>query len=492
MTTKCQDSPGRDKESVTMNLKITTTDAFRELERRKFNMIESIFPDKGKLRRELYPKHLDVFAAGAQFKERLFIAANRIGKTIVGAYEGTCHLTGIYPVWWIGKRFNKPIIMWASGDTSKTTRDIIQRKLLGAAGSHGSGLIPKHLILKTLQKVGIPEAVEIIYVRHATGGQSICVLKSYDQRREAFQGTEVDFIWPDEEPPEDIYIEMLLRTMTTGGIILTTFTPLMGLSNVVLSFCPNGELNDGQVKDSLTKYVTTCDWNSVPHLSQQDKDEMLSSIPQFQRDARSKGIPQLGSGAIYQVAEDDIVVDDFIIPDFWKRVYGMDVGWNRTAVVWGAINPDTNVCYLYAEHYVGRQEPVVHAAAVQARGDWIPGVIDPAARGRGQKDGFVLFDMYVDLGLHIQTANNTVETGIYEVWERLVSGRLKVFKSLSNLRAEYRVYRRDEKGNIVKSNDHLMDATRYLILSGLDIAKVKPVAKISQTSQGYNETGWMV
>lgn len=473
-------------------LKITTKDVVRELERRRNNMIESIFPDKGALRRELYPKHMEFFKATGSYRENLFIAANRVGKSLAGGYMMTCDLTGIYPDWWEGERITKPDVYWAAGDTSKTTRDIIQRKLLGAAGSHGTGLIPKHLIVKTLQKVGIPEAVEIIYVKHVSGGQSVCILKSYDQRREAFQGTEVKKIWLDEEPPQDIYTECLLRTMTTKGTVYTTFTPLMGLSEVVLSFCPNGEVAEGEVKDNPSKYVTCCDWNSVPHLSETDKAELLASIPPFQRDARSKGIPQLGSGAIYQVAEEDILVDDFEIPNHWRRIYGMDVGWNRTAVVWGAINPENNVVYLYAEHYMGRQEPVVHAAAVKARGEWIPGVIDPAARGRGQKDGNVLFEMYIDLGLNIQIANNAVEAGIYEIWERLVAGRIKVFKSLSSWRAEYRVYRRDEKGHIVKSNDHILDATRYLIMSGLDLAKVKPPIKPIQ-QQILHDTGnrWM-
>ncbi len=468
----------------------TRYDLAKEIERRKFNMIESIFPETGVLRRELYPKHLEFFKAGANQRERIFIAANRVGKTIAGGYEMSCHLTGNYPDWWEGKTFNKPIIAWASGDTSKTTRDIIQRKLLGPPGSHGSGLIPKSKIIKTLQKVGIPEAVEIVYVQHVSGGQSICILKSYDQRREAFQGTEVDVIWPDEEPPLDIYIEMLLRTMTTGGVVLTTFTPLMGLSDVVLSFCPAGEVTEGVVKDSTTKHVTICDWDSVPHLSQKEKDEMLAAIPPFQRDARSKGIPQLGSGAIYQVPESDIIVDDFELPKHWRKCFGMDVGWNRTAVIWGAHDMDTDTVYLYHEYYRGQAEPAVHAQGIKAVGDWIPGVIDPASRGRTQTDGNSLAEMYKDLGLKLDFANNAREAGIYEVWERLSSGRLKFFRSLSNLRSEYRIYRRDEKGRIVKENDHLMDALRYMIMSGLDIAKIKPVVNKAQV-HNMQPQSWM-
>jgi hypothetical protein len=213
----------------------------------------------------------------------------------------------------------------------------------------------------------------------------------------------------------------------------------------------------------------------VPHLTDKQKADLLASIPPYQRDARSKGIPQLGSGAIYPVAESDIVVDDFEIPPHWPRAFGMDVGWNRTAAIWGAKNPDTGEKFLYSEHYRGQAEPIIHVQSINARGTWIPGVIDPASRGRGQKDGNQLMQNYVDLGLNITAAQNSVEAGIYEVWMALSLGHLKVFKSLQNWLAEYRLYRRDEKGNIVKQNDHLMDASRYLIVSGMDIAAFMPV-----------------
>lgn len=225
----------------------------------------------------------------------------------------------------------------------------------------------------------------------------------------------------------------------------------------------------------MTRFVTTCTWSDVPHLSEQDKADLLSSIPPFQRDARSKGIPSLGSGAIYPVPETDIIVDDFQIPDDWRKCYGMDVGWNRTAVAWLAHDPDTDIVYMYSEHYMGGEQPAVHASAIKGRGIWIKGVIDPASRGRTQNDGIKLIDQYRDQGLNLSFANNAVEAGIYAVWERLSSGRLKIFRSCKNFLGEYRTYRRDEKGRIVKSNDHLCDGLRYGIMSGLPIAKEKNV-----------------
>lgn len=473
-------------------LDLSFNDIKKELDRRRYNQIETFFSDEGALRRELYFKHLDFFKYGASYREKIFIAANRVGKTIAGGYEMTCHLTGNYPNWWEGRRFDKPILAWAAGDTGKTTRDIIQTKLLGNIGDIGSGLIPRHLINRTLKKAGVADAIEMVYVQHVSGADSLCIFKSYDQKREGFQGTQVDVIWSDEEPPQDIYTEMLLRTMTNNGIVFTTFTPLKGLSEVVLSFCPGGELVEGEVKDSKTKRVITCGWDEVPHLSQKDKEDLIASIPPFQRDARSKGIPQLGSGAIYPVPESEIIVDDFPIPEHWRQVFALDVGWNRTACVWGAWDVEKDIVYLTGEYYRGQAEPLIHAEAIRARGKWISGVIDPAARGRGQVDGSRLWEMYRDLGLDLQAAKNSVETGIYNIWQRLSSGRMKVFKSLSNWRNEYRIYRRDEKGAVVKENDHLMDATRYLILSGLDISKAKP-QETTQPVIGYQAgvQSWM-
>jgi phage terminase large subunit-like protein len=466
--------------------------------RRKTRKLFSYYPETGPLRRELYPKHMQFLAAGATHVERLFMAANRVGKTeAAGGYEMALHLTGLYPDWWTGKRFDRPVTAWAAGDTNTTVRDIIQEKLWGKFHEPGTGLIPKDKIHDRTLKRGIADAIDTIYVKHASGGISQLVLKSYDQRRESFQGTKIDVIWLDEECDLSIYSECLLRTTDTSGgtsengIIMLTFTPLMGMSETVMAFLPGGQIRETA---ESAKFVVTATWDDAPHLSTATKEMLWNSIPPFQRDARSKGVPQLGSGAIFPVPESDFVVDDFPIPEHWPRVYGMDVGWNRTAVPWAAWDREADIVYLYSEHYRGQAETSIHAESIKARGAWIPGVIDPASRGRSQDDGKQLVQDYIDLGLDLEFAFNGVESGIYEVWQRLSTGRLKVFKSMSNWLYEFRLYRRDEKGRIVKENDHLMDATRYLIMSGLERAKTKPVEKPRVTSEyhlGSNDGSWM-
>ena len=223
----------------------------------------------------------------------------------------------------------------------------------------------------------------------------------------------------------------------------------------------------------MSKWTTQAGWDDAPHIDEAAKKSLLASIPPYQREARCKGIPTLGSGAIYPIGEDTFVIPPVELAPHWRRGYGLDVGWNRTACVWGALDRDTDTLYLYSEHYGGRMDAAENARHIRAKGEWIPGVIDPAARGRGQTDGAQLLTNYLDQGLDIEAADNSVEVGIDLVWMRLVSGRLKVFAHLTNWLNEFRKYRRDEDGDIVKASDHLMDATRYLVASGLERMRVQ-------------------
>jgi len=225
----------------------------------------------------------------------------------------------------------------------------------------------------------------------------------------------------------------------------------------------------------LNKAIVSAGWDDAPHLDEQEKAELLAGCEPHLRESRSKGIPHLGSGAIYPINPSDFTVEPFQIKPWYYRGYGMDVGWNYTAVVWFAWDKDTDVIYLYDCYIREKSEPEIHAAAVNRRDGkntkWV-GAIDPAARTRSQVDGQQLLKMYRQLGLKLVPADNSVESGIYAVYSRLSTGRLKVFNGvMSAWLEEYRMYRRDDKGKIIKSRDHLMDATRYAILSGVKHAK---------------------
>lgn len=209
-----------------------------------------IFPDEGPLAYDKYPRHMEFFKSGAIYKERLFLAANRVGKSQAGAYEVACHATGIYPHWWEGRRFESPTSGWIAGSTTATTRDAPQKELLGPPGEIGTGMIARELIIKTTAKHGTPNAVDEVWVRHVpTGGTSRIGFKSYDQKRRAFEGTAKDYIWFDEEPPEDVYNEGLLRTMTTKGIMLSTLTPMQGLTEFIVAFQDTAQSYTEEKKD---------------------------------------------------------------------------------------------------------------------------------------------------------------------------------------------------------------------------------------------------
>ena len=206
--------------------------------------IDTMYPDEGPLRRELYPKHLEFFEAGARYRERCAMAANRVGKTEgMGGYETALHLTGQDPDWWVGRRFDHPVYFWAAGKTNETTRDIVQRKLFGpvtgsgpAKAFAGTGLIYADCIGKIGWKQGVTDLADTVLIKHVSGGWSELGLKSYQQGRGSFEGTERHGIWLDEEPPLDIYSECLIRTATTNGIVYLTFTPLEGTTGTVMMF----------------------------------------------------------------------------------------------------------------------------------------------------------------------------------------------------------------------------------------------------------------
>lgn len=434
-------------------------------------------------------KYERVWDIAVDHPENFFLLANGIsvhncGKTTAGAYEVACHATGKYPTWWKGRRFEKPIEIWVAGKDKTTTRDTMQVGLLGPLGAPGTGMIPAEDIERTWSMQGVPNGVEIARIKHVSGGFTTIGFKSYDRGVESFFGTARDVIWLDEECPEDVYGECLLRTMTTGGIMITTFTPKKGLTPLVLSLSRKSrfveserfiEMEEGI--DNPSRVVVMAGWDDVPHLDAEAKKQILEGTPAMLRDAVAKGIPTFGEGNVYPLGRTDIECDPFEIPKHYRRWYGMDVGWNCTAAVFFAQDPDSGQIWITDAYKGERSEPIIHAAAIKTKSKgWMAGAVDPGARQRNQQDGTQLMQIYRDLGLQIIPANNNVESGVGAVWELLSTGKLKVFKSLPSWFAEFMTYIY-ENGRIKKTNDHLMDATRYGIMTKDRIAQVEPTTK---------------
>lgn len=462
-----------------------TAQLLRALEyKKKYCAIEQLFPDKGKFKRSLYKKHLEFFAAGTRYRQRMLMAGNRIGKTTAAGCELTYHLTGNYPKWWKGVRYNLPQEWWVCGKYSATVKDILQAKLLGPVGEFGSGIIPKEFLdLNTMTAAKKADTgITDFRVKHASGGYSQVGFRSYDQGRKAFEGTE-RCIWLDEEPPLDVYQECLMRTMTRSNgdgesMLIMTFTPLEGMSETVFTFL--GEEGDyiTEGEKGPGKFYLRIEMEDVPHLSEAVRIEILDSFPAYQREAREKGIPQLGAGVVYPVAPDTVFIDPISIPDHWKRCFAMDFGFkDPTAVLWAAVDPETERVYVYAEHYLADQPPMIHAAVVdrysKLAGFVIPGVCDPSGGGSSTADGKHTREIYrSEYNLTMASAINSIEPGITTVLDALVTNKLKIFNTCSFTKKEFLLYRRNEKGKPIGA-DHAMDTLRYLMMSGTQIAKSK-------------------
>jgi phage terminase large subunit-like protein len=287
---------------------LTSLEAERE-QRRVENKLASYAP---------YPKQLAFHEAGNKYRERLLMASNRFGKTVCGAAEMAFHLTGQYPEWWQGKRFDKPVRAWAAGVTSETTRDVIQEKLLGPPfreSEWGTGMIPKSTLAGVVPARGVAGAIDTVTVRHVSGGHSTLQFKSYERGREKWMGAALEVVYLDEEPDASLYSEALTRTNETGGIVFCNFTPLLGVSEVVRRF-----LYD---KSSLDRIVINATIDDVPHFSEADKQRIADSYSEHEREARLRGIPTMGSGRVFVHSEEKLLVDPFRKPTHWTVLGGL-------------------------------------------------------------------------------------------------------------------------------------------------------------------------
>jgi phage terminase large subunit-like protein len=236
-----------------------------------------------------YAKQREFHENGATFRERLFMAGNQLGKTYAGAAEAAMHLTGRYPDWWKGRRFDSAITMLAGSESYELTRDGVQRLLVGppmTESEWGTGYIPKEAIVGTTRRSGVSGALDTVTVKHASGGTSTLLLKAYEQGRGKWQANTVEFVWFDEEPPEDVYFEGITRTNATGGSIAVTFTPLKGMSAVVARYV---------LEDSEDRAVISMTIEDAEHYTPAERAKIIASYPPHEREARTKGIPSLGS-----------------------------------------------------------------------------------------------------------------------------------------------------------------------------------------------------
>lgn len=438
--------------------------ALRErVKRRRENKLAAYSP---------YDKQLEFHGRGATDRERLFMAGNQLGKTWSGAYEAAYHATGLYPDWWNGRRFPSANVGWASGVTSESVRETTQRLLLGRPGEFGTGTIPKRLIIDIKMARGVPDAVDSVTVRHVNGDISRITFKSYEKGREKWQGETLDWVWFDEEPPQAIYTEGLTRTNATGGMAFMTFTPLLGMSDVVRRFI---------VDKPIGTSVTVMTIYDVGHYTKEEADAIVATYPAHEREARSSGTPTLGSGRIFPVSEELITCEPFEIPKHWVQVAGIDFGWDHpTAAVRLAWDRDDDVIYVTASYRLKAATPAIHSLTLKHWGDWLPWAWPHDGLQHDKGSGDQLASLYEANGLAVLASratfedgkSNGVEAGLMEMLDMMQEGRFRVFSNLNDWFEEFRLYHRKD-GKVVKKADDLMAATRYAYMMRR-FAKSKP------------------
>jgi len=418
-----------------------------------------------------YGWQFDFYKAGKDNKQRMLMAANRVGKTASQAAEVAYHLTGLYPKWWEGIRFTRPTKIWCLGVSGEQLRDVIVKELMGMYLGEGkfdaTGLIPQRLIFQVTPAMGTPRLPRDVAVRHSSGNTSLVSFKSYTQGQHVLMGSSQDYIWIDEEPTDPtIYPQCLTRTATgndgKGGYLVGTLTPENGMTELVSQFMDNA--NPGQYLQNVT-------WNDAPHITDETKKQLLAAIPEYQRDMRSKGIPVLGEGMVFPISEEAVKCDPFEIPPHYKKLAAVDFGITHpTTCVWTAYNADNDTIYVYDIYKKEGEIPAIHSAVIKSRGKDIPVIYPHDGDNTEKGSGKTLAEMYMENGVLMigkfsnPDGTNYVEPGLMEMLERFRTGRLRVFSNCIPWFEEFRRYHR-KKGKIHKEFDDLMDATRYAAIT---------------------------
>lgn len=422
-----------------------------------------------KMFESLYDWQREFIKHTASYSETCLCAANRIGKTYTGTYIDAIHAMGDYPEGWDGHKFEHPPLIWCLGYSGEKCRDLLQKELFGIKTDAGfsGGLIPADLIMSYESMTGTPGAMRTVRVKHVSGGVSTVQFWSYSQGQHALMGDSVDWFHIDEEPRDQaIHPQVLTRTATgdkgKGGRGILTFTPENGRTELVIKFMDSP--GSGQ-------YFMRKGWDDAPHLSEDVKTKLLDSFPAHQRDMRTKGLPMLGHGRIYDMSEGFISCEAFEIPDHWLLIGGMDFGYDHPqSQVKLAINPDSDEIYLTNAWKCSK------VSANDAWGTtkhWQEGVPiawphDGLMHEKGRDDAKQQADHYADAGFNLlgeratwDGSSNSVEQGLYELRQRMQLGTFKVFQGCRDFFDEFLQYHRDDKGKIVKTRDDILDAVRY-------------------------------
>ena len=233
----------------------------------------------------------------------------------------------------------------------------------------------------------------------------------------------------------------------------------------------------------MSRAIITMTIDDAAHYSPSERAAIIASYPEHEREARANGVPTLGSGRIFPVADAAISVQPFQIPSHWPRINGIDFGWDHpAAAVQCAWDRDVDCWYVLRAHRAREQTPMMFSPSVKAWGAWVPCAWPHDGLQTDKGSGEQLAKQYAAAGLKMlkdratfSDGSNGVEAGVSDMLDRMMTGRFKVFANLDDWFFEFRLYHRKD-GKIVKLQDDLLSATRYALMMARK-AITKPIEK---------------
>lgn len=454
--------------------------------------------DQRKLKRyRPYPWQQDFHDQGRTNQQRLLMAANGVGKTLLGAAETAMHLTGQYPEWWRGRRFDKNVLIWVGSISNQTQRDYTQPGLFGPnlGEGLGTGFIPGECLVgkPKPRQAGIGDVVDIAYVRHVCGKDSIITMKTYEQGWRMWQGAAPDVVWLDEQPDETakderaIFSEVVTRIFRSSGIMYATLTPLLGETEMIRHFMT--------AAPGSGVWWRGATWDDAPHLKEADKEAAKAAYGEHEVDVRTQGVPMMGMGRVFSNLEADIKCTPRKIPDHWARLVGVDFGVNHPAAVAEiAWDRDEDIIYVIRTWRQRNADVPTHVEAIRGSEHWVPvawphdGLQRESSVDKGLK---TLKNIYQEagakmLGMSARYKNDVgggqpVEPIILQMQNRFRDGALRIFDTCTEFFDEYRSYHRDENGKVVALRDDVIKAAMYAIMMRR-FAKPKTLRRVERPS----------
>ena len=418
-------------------------------------------------------------------RNRWVFGGNRSGKTECGAVEAVWLARGIHPF----KENKKNVSGWVVSLSHQVQRDVAQSKILFYLDPDW---IIEIVMIEGRKSSADNGIIDYILIKNIFGGQSKIAFKSCDQGREKFQGTSLDFVWFDEEPPKDIYKECRMRVMDKKGEIFGTMTPLKGLTWVYTDIYLN-ENTDSEV------WSVFMEWADNPFLNKEEISLLTSTLSQEELQSRRYGKFASGGGQVYQEFDENVnVITPFDVPTEWYDKISIDPGLkNPLSAHWYATDFDGNI-YVIAEHYEAEKSVEYHSNAIKKiceRLNWHKGfngnidvLIDSAAGQRTLNGTKSVVELFLDYGINCNTkVNKDLFSGINKVKSYLKNSqgesRLFIFKNCVNLIREIKGYFWGNDDAPQKKDDHSLDELRYYVMSKQNLGSPKPEKSIIQKNK---------